>query len=164
MIALYLGAVVAANLIIAHVGPAAVPAVSFALVGFVITARDRNHDRWADDPRKLTLYMGGLILAGGALSAAVNIDALPIAIASAVAFAASEAVNALAYHPMLRRGVPWLARVNLGNVPNAVVDSVLFVTLAFGFAPGIIALQVAAKILGGAMWSLLLARRRPAAA
>jgi queuosine precursor transporter len=155
---LYVGAAAAANLLIAQFGPPAVPVVSFLLVGFIMTTRDRLHDAWQG--RRLSGRLGVLIAAGSLVSYLVNADAAPIAIASAVAFAVSESVNALVYQPMLARGVPWLTRVNAGNVPNALLDSMIFVTLAFGFAPGIIAAQVAAKVLGGAVWSIALSRRR----
>jgi queuosine precursor transporter len=155
---LYVAAAAAANLAIAHFGPRAVPIVSFLLVGFVMTTRDRLHDAWQG--RHLSLRLGLLIAAGSAVSYAVNADAATIAIASAVAFAASETINGLVYQPLLARGVPWLKRVNIGNVPNALTDSLLFVTLAFGFAPVIIGAQVAAKVVGGAVWSLALNRHR----
>jgi queuosine precursor transporter len=155
---LYVAAAAAANLTIAHFGPRAVPLVSFLLVGFVMTTRDRLHDAWQG--RSLGLRLGLLIAAGSAVSYAVNADAATIAIASAVAFAASETINGLVYQPLLARGVPWLKRVNIGNVPNALTDSLLFVTLAFGFAPVIIGAQVVAKVGGGAVWSLALTRRR----
>jgi hypothetical protein len=45
-------------------------------------------------------------------------------------------------------------------VPNAVADSFIFVTLAFGFLPGIILAQIAAKVVGGALWSLLIRSKR----
>jgi queuosine precursor transporter len=152
---LYVAAAAAANLLIAHFGPPAVPIVSFFLVGFIMTTRDRLHDAWRG--RRLSLRLGLLVGAGSLVSYLVNADAASIAIASAVAFAASETINSFVYQPLLARGVPWFRRVNVGNVPNAITDSVLFVTLAFGFAPAIIALQVAAKVFGGLLWSLLLA-------
>jgi queuosine precursor transporter len=158
---LYVAAAAAANLAIAHFGPRAVPLVSFLLVGFVMTTRDRLHDAWQG--RNLSLRLGLLIAAGSAVSYAVNADAAAIAVASAVAFAASETINGLVYQPLLARGVPWVRRVNIGNLPNALTDSVLFVSLAFGFAPSIIALQVLAKTAGGLGWSLILSRRRPRA-
>jgi queuosine precursor transporter len=155
--ALYVLAAAIANLITAYFGPPAVPFVAFVLVGFVMTTRDRLHDAWQG--KNLGVRLGLLIAAGSALSYLINADAANIAIASAVAYAASETVNTLVYKPMLARGVPWLKRVNAGNLPNAITDSVLFVTLAFGFAPVVIAWQVAAKVVGGAVWSLVLARR-----
>jgi len=152
----YVALVAAANLVIAAYGAAAVPIVSFLAIGGVIVVRDRLHDRWQG--RGLTVRMGALVAAGAAVTVAVQVDAAAIAVASAVAFAASETVNAVVYQPMLRRLVPWLRRVNVGNVANATVDSVVFVALAFGLDWAVIGLQVAAKVAGGAMWSLLLAR------
>jgi queuosine precursor transporter len=155
---LYVLAPAAANLIIGHYGPEAVPAVSFFLVGLVITTRDILHERWRGN--HLTAKMAAAIMAGGLLSVAANPGVVRIAIASVVAFIVSEAVNALVYEPMLRRGVPFLGRVNAGNVANAALDSALFVTLAFGFAPWIIAVQIVAKVGGGFLWSLVYAATR----
>jgi len=48
-------------------------------------------------------------------------------------------------------------QVQCSNVVGAVVDSVIFPMLAFGaFPPALIALQSAAKVGGGAIWSVLL--------
>lgn len=157
MIALYLAAVVIANLVITAFGPSAVVPVSFALVGFTMTARDRLHERWQG---KLTVRMGLLIGAGGLISYLLNMDALPIAIASVVAFTASETAGALVYQPLLKRGVGWFSRANSSNVVAAFTDSVIFVSMAFGFDARIIAAQVAAKILGGFFWSIVLYRRQ----
>lgn len=166
LIAAYLAAFTAANLAIWNYGPSAVPWVSFFLIGFIITTRDMLHEHWADDRLSLFVGMGTLILGGGVISYIFNQDALPIAVASVVAFAVSEAVDAVVYHGLLVKQVPFLGRVNVSNVFNAVLDSVIFVTLAFGFSLTIVALQVAAKIAGGFVWSLLYAhfrtRREPA--
>lgn len=48
-------------------------------------------------------------------------------------------------------------RVNGSNVPAALVDSIVFPTIAFGaLLPWIVLGQFAAKVLGGFVWSLLL--------
>jgi uncharacterized PurR-regulated membrane protein YhhQ (DUF165 family) len=49
----------------------------------------------------------------------------------------------------------WL-RVNGSNIPSALVDSLIFPTLAFGsFLWPIVLGQFGAKTLGGFLWSLL---------
>jgi queuosine precursor transporter len=154
----YVAAAAGANLLAAEFGAAIVPFTAFVLIGFVMTTRDALHDAWQG--RQLTLRLGLLIALGSLVSYLINADAARIAIASATAFAASETVNAIVYQPMLRRGVPWMVRVNTGNVPNAVTDSVLFVSLAFGFLWWVIAAQVLAKVAGGFVWSVVIGRWR----
>lgn len=154
--ALYLGAIVAANLLAAHYGPAATIPLAFLFVGLDLTCRDRLHDQWRG--KHLALRMGALIAAGGAISYALNHNAGRIAIASCVAFTVAAIVDALTYTALRDR--PALHRSNGSNIPAALVDSVLFPTIAFGvFAPAIVLGQFAAKVLGGLVWSLILFRR-----
>jgi uncharacterized PurR-regulated membrane protein YhhQ (DUF165 family) len=55
---------------------------------------------------------------------------LPIALASGIAFAVSELADLAVYEPLRRR--QWTAAVVASNVVGAVVDSLLFLVLAFG--------------------------------
>lgn len=160
LIALYLVAIVAANLAVATFGPAITPLIAFLLIGLDLTIRDALHDRWRY--RALPARMALLIAAGSLLSWLINPAASRIAVASALAFALAATADAIAYH--FARHRPWLQRANASNLVGALVDSIAFPTLAFGvLLPGIVALQFAAKVLGGLVWSLLLARfqRRP---
>jgi queuosine precursor transporter len=66
MILVYLLAVVAANLAVAHFGPASTPLVAFALIGLDVTARDALHERWRRRglfPKMLALVAGSLLSA-----------------------------------------------------------------------------------------------------
>src|SRR5688572_27457473 len=96
----YLVAVVAANLIVTQFGPSASVATALFLIGATLTLRDVLHDRWQG--RGLTLRMAGLIGAGAFVSWVLNRNAGPIALASCIAFAASESTDALVYHAMRR--------------------------------------------------------------
>lgn len=161
LIALYLTAIVAANLAVAAFGPVAVIPNSFALIALDLTARDRLHETWHGDARKL----GALIFAGSALSAVLDYRALPIAVASFCAFALSGLADTLVYARLARRG--WYAKVNGSNAVSAAVDSLAFLSilaalggLPFSLVPALAAGQWAAKVAGGALWSWLLARRR----
>jgi uncharacterized PurR-regulated membrane protein YhhQ (DUF165 family) len=159
-VAVYLAAIVAANLLAARYGPAVTVVVAFGLIALDLTTRDLLHDAWHGS--HLALKMGALIVAGGLISYALNAGAARIAIASTVAFTVAAVVDALAYAAAHR--LPRLARVNASNVPSAALDSVLFPTIAFGvFAPLVILGQFAAKTLGGLAWSLILVRRRASA-
>ncbi|WP_211235358.1 VUT family protein [Deinococcus ficus] len=153
--ALYLGAVVAANLLIAHFGPAAAPVVAFVFIGLNLATRDRLHDLWGPHVARNMLL---LVAAGGALSYALNAGAGRVAVASMLAFAVSEAGDALLYHA--RRHRPYLERTNTSNLLGAALDSLIFPVVAFGgFPVGIIALQFIAKVAGGLLWSVVLRPR-----
>lgn len=156
-VVLYLGAIVAANLIVATYAPLYGPwvsiAVGFAFIGLDLTCRDRLHDAW----RGLWLLpkMAVLIATGSVLSYLINRDAGRIALASFVAFAGASSVDALVYQALWRWR--WLWRVNVSNLPSAAADSLIFPTLAFGgFLPWVVAGQFLAKTVGGAAWSFIL--------
>jgi hypothetical protein len=72
-VAIYLAAIVVANLSVAALGPQAVIVNAFLLIGLDLTLRDKLHDRWNND--QLALRMGALILAGGVISYVLNRDA-----------------------------------------------------------------------------------------
>lgn len=92
--------------------------VFFAGLGF--TLRDLLHDvggrRW----------VVVAILTGAALSALLS---GPLALASGAAFLLSESVDFAVYTPLRRRG--WLTAVAASNVFGLVVDSAVFLWLAF---------------------------------
>jgi hypothetical protein len=161
-VALYLAAIVAANLSVAHFGPSVTIINAFLFVGLDLTLRDRLHLAWAGD--RLALRMALLIAAGGAISYLLNRDAGPIAVASTAAFALAAIADGLVFS--LLDGRPRLARINASNVAGAAVDSLVFPTLAFGaLLPAIVIGQFVAKVAGGFLWSLILAvpvRRRAA--
>lgn len=154
---LFLAAIVAANLSIAHFGPEASLVNAFLFIGLDLTCRDRLHDLF-DGHR--VVGMGALIVAGSALSYALNADAGPIALASCAAFGLAAIADAAVYQ--LRRKAPWFQRANESNLAGSAVDSLVFPALAF---PGplmwaIVFGQFTAKVAGGFVWSLVLKGRR----
>lgn len=154
---MYLAAIIAANLTVAMWGPSMTIVNAFLFIGLDLTARDKLHDTWHG--RMLWPKMAALIAAGSLLSWAINRDAGQIALASFVAFALAGAVDAGAYHLLRHRA--WWQRVNGSNVLSAAVDSIVFPSLAFGaFLPLIVLGQFAAKVAGGALWSLFLGAKR----
>lgn len=157
IVALYLSAIIAANLTVAWWGPSVTIINAFLFIGLDLTARDRLHDTWRGNG--LIWKMSLLIAAGGLISYLLNRDAGPIAVASTVAFAAAALTDAGIYHLLRRK--PFLIRANGSNIPGAAVDSIIFPTLAFGsLMPWITLGQFTAKVLGGFVWSLILNRRR----
>ena len=158
-VALYLAAIIAANLTVAAFGPGVTIVNAFLFIGLDLTARDGLHETWRG--RGMTWKMASLIAAGSLLSWFLNRGAGSIALASFVAFAAAGLVDALTYH-LLGRRVRFV-RVNGSNVVSAAVDSLVFPTLAFGaLLPWIVLGQFAAKVVGGYLWSLILIRPKPA--
>lgn len=157
LVGLYLAAIVAANLTVTLFGPSVVVVNALVLVALDLVARDRLHEAWHG--RHLWPKMAMLIVAGSLLSWLLNRNAGPIALASCAAFALAGAADALVYTWL--HDHPWWQKVNGSNAVSATVDSVVFISLAFGWLPWLMLAQTAAKILGGAVWAYVL-RRRPA--
>jgi len=132
---LFVGTVFGANWAITHYGVIGVgfgyqaPAgVLFA--GLAFTLRDLLHESGG---RKWVL--AAILL--GAVSSFLIEDGRQFAIASAVAFTLSETIDFAIYEPLRHRH--WLGAVALSNTFGLVVDSVIFLWLAFGnldFLPG----------------------------
>lgn len=160
LIAMYLVALVAANMAVTHWGPSAAVYMAFLFIGLNLTCRDRLHDAWQGHLlRNMTL----LIASGSVISYAVNRDSGRVALASFVAFAAAETVDAVVYH--LRRHQRWSDRSNESNIASAAVDSLVFPLIAFGtpILWVIVFGQFTAKVAGGYIWSVVLNKREPEA-
>lgn len=148
--ALWLLAIVGANLSIGHFGPEVSIINSCLLIGLGLTTRDHLHNKW--DGKHLKLRMGLLIATGGLLSWLTQPAAGKIALASIIAFAISEVVDAVVYHKT--------RSINKSNAVSAFIDSVLFPTIAFGGFPVLIILgQWVAKVGGGAVWAFILRKK-----
>lgn len=153
MVAIYLAAIVAANLSVAHFGPSIAILNAFLFIGLDLTTRDALHERWKHD--ELMLRMGALLVAGGLISYVLNAGAAQIAIASTVSFALAATADFIVYAALGER--TYMVRVNGSNVVSATVNSLVFPFLAFGsLMPGIVLGLFAAKVLGGFVWSLVL--------
>lgn len=146
----FVGTVVAANWTLKHFGVLNIAGVGVPSgvlwIGLAFTLRDLVHETLG------RLVVLAAIAAGAALSFGISAD---FAVASAVAFAVSELADFAVYEPLRRRN--WLAAVGLSGAVGAVVDSILFLHLAFGsleFLPG----QVLGKV---AMLALTVAALTP---
>lgn len=155
LITIYLGAIVAANLLVVQFGPSISILNAFLFIGLDLTTRDALHERWTSN---LWLKMFALIAAGSLLSWFLNRNAGPIALASFVAFAGAGIADTLVYQVLGDKSR--LVKMNGSNIVSAGVDSLIFPTLAFGFPLlwGIVAGQFAAKILGGGIWAYVITR------
>jgi hypothetical protein len=163
LIAVYLLAIVIANLLVARFGASVVVVNALVLVSLDITSRDSLHDAW-HGPR-LRRNMALLIASGSVLSAALDLAALPVAVASFCAFALSGVADTVVYARLEAR--PWWQRVNGSNIVSALIDSVAFLSLLaalgglpWAVVPALVIGQWAAKTLGGAAWSVVLGRWR----
>jgi uncharacterized PurR-regulated membrane protein YhhQ (DUF165 family) len=157
LVALYLIAIVVANLLVATFGPAVSIVNAFLFIGLDITSRDALHEAWHHNG--LLWKMSALIAAGSLLSWLLNVNAGPIALASFVAFAVSAGADTFAYAALGKRS--YLIRVNGSNLVSAALDSLIFPALAFGFPllwPIVIG-QFVAKVMGGAFWAWVLSTR-----
>lgn len=141
----YVLTIFAANWLIQHVGIVPVgfglhaPAGVFA-AGIALTLRDIT---------QATLGRAAVVLAiiaGAALSYLVS---PAFAVASGVAFLVSELADLAVYAPLERR--TWLGAIALSNTVGLVIDSVLFLWLAFG------SLEFLAGQIVGKAWMTLLA-------
>lgn len=156
LIMFYLTAIILANLSVVAFGPGMSIANAFLFIGLDLTSRDVLHERWQH--QNLWRNMVLLIGIGSALSALLNWDALPIAIASCVAFGLSGIADTISYRLLHQHSR--LIKVNGSNVVSAAVDSIVFPALAFGL-PLLIPIMVGqfiAKTIGGGIWSLILFR------
>lgn len=135
LIAAYLGSIVAAAYAITHIGTQYAPGLPHVvpvwpgieapsgvyIVGLTLVIRDLLTHRIS----KRTMY--GLILIGAGLAAVVSPG---VALASAVAFAASETVD-YAVFLVAERRVGKLPAIVTSNAVSIVVDSIIFLAVAF---------------------------------
>lgn len=156
-LALYVATIPAANWAITTYG---IVPIGFGLMapagvlfaGLAFTFRDLVHDslgRW------WTLAAIG----GGALLSLVVSDPF-VAVASAAAFTVSELADFAVYAPLRRRN--WLGAVAASNGAGTVVDSALFLTIAFGslaFLPGLVVAKLYMTLLAVALLWWLRQRR-----
>lgn len=149
----YFGSVVAANWLIEQVGTVNVgfglqaPA-GVLLVGPALVLRDAVQWLWGI-PTALTVLVIGAVVSYAVASPAV-------ATASAVAFAISEFTDFLVFTSLAPR---WTRAVLLGGIAGALLDSVLFLLIAFGslaLLPG----QMLGKAYGVIAASLMIGARR----
>lgn len=123
----YVGTVITANWAVSRYGfvpvgfgLAAPAGVYFA--GLAFTLRDLLHETLGRMIVVLAIGLGALV--------SFWVASPRLAVASAVAFGVSELTDLAVYEPLRKRR--WLAAVAASNVAGLVVDSVLFLSLAFG--------------------------------
>jgi queuosine precursor transporter len=151
----YLLAIVVANLVVTLFGKAGLILTAVVLIPFDLFARDILHTTWYD--HNLKARMAGLILAGSAISFALNRATIKVAIASCVSFALAAGIDFEAFQVLYSKGTR--VRMHGSNIFSSLADSAAFVTLVFGFSLGTILAQWALKFAGSAAWTELYVRR-----
>lgn len=151
LIALYAVAIIAANLLVAQFGPSITPVNAFFLIGLDLALRNYL-------ALKITKPQMALMIAGtGVLSYLFNPATGMIAVASCIAFTAAALMDWMVFNTVAGK---WLTRNLAGNSAGALVDSILFPTIAFGaLMPEIVLAQMVAKIAGGSAWGYLISRK-----
>jgi len=151
LIALYAAAIITANLLVAKFGPSITPINAFFLIGLDLALRNYL-------ALKMNRYqMAAMILVTGALSYAINPATGMIAIASGIAFTVAALADWATFNTVTGN---WMKRNFAGNSVGALIDSVVFPTIAFGsLMPAIVVAQFAAKVLGGTMWGYLITKK-----
>lgn len=149
LVGCYLFAAVAANLVVNHFGPAALPFTAFCLIPFDHVSRDFLQDKWI---KKGKMKMALLVFTGSALTLLVNISAWRIAVASSTAFVISNFVDYLVYAWLQQKHR--LIKINVANIFSSITDSIIFPLVAFGsVSAGIAVSQSLSKIGGGFFWA-----------
>lgn len=126
LVLLYLATIVLANVLVVWIGPVGVgfglqaPAGVYA-AGAALTLRDLIQDQLG---RRMVL---GCILLGALFSAALDVR---LGLASGVAFLVSELADFAVYTPLRKRS--WIGAIAASNGVGLVIDSMLFLYLAFG--------------------------------
>lgn len=151
---LFLSVVVFANWIISHVGMLPIgfglqAASGTLFAGFAIAFRDIIQDTLG----RFAILI--LIAAGTLLSFAMS--APEVALASAAAFGFGELMNFAVYTPLRTRSTlgdkRWALAVASSNVAASLIDSVLFIAIAFG--PSMIASFALGQFVGKLYATLL---------
>jgi len=150
----YVACIVAANLALDRWGMIVVAGVMLPagvwFAGATFTLRDIVDDLGG------RLWVIGAILAGGAAS---MLFAPSFAIASSVAFLISESADWAVYSPIKRRN-RWAA-IAASNTVGSVVDSLIFLRLAFGSFDGWLSLTIAKALITLPFLAVMaIARRR----
>jgi len=149
----YLAVVAGSNVLVNALGPIATPYTAFFLIALGMILRRLLQDFWTG--KQLVLGVGGLIVSGCVLSWLVVPVSGRVSLASAIGFIVSGIVGSVLYAKLKRH------RMNLSILIEAIVDSFVFLGIAFGWPLNlhVIYAQVMAKVAGGVIWPMVLMPR-----
>lgn len=151
LITLYASAIIAANLLVVQFGASITPINAFFLIGLDLALR--NYIALSLKTWQMVL----MIVGTGAVSYLVNPTTGMIAVASVVAFTLAALADWATFNTVTGK---WMKRNLAGNSVGALVDSVIFPTIAFGsLMPMIVMTQFVAKIAGGTTWGYVINKK-----
>ncbi len=150
----YLFAIIAANNLVATMGPKGLLITGLILIPFDLVSRDVLHDNWKEY-RLVKMFC--LVMVGAFLSYLTNSAAKNIAIAGAAALTCAGVIDYIIYS--LAESKSRLFKMNVSNVFSSLVDSIVFQAIAFGAVSASITWsQTLIKFIGAIVWSLLLVK------
>lgn len=146
--ALFIATIWAANYAVTHWG---FTSVGFGLTapagvwfaGLAFTLRDIVHRSLGRIAVIVCILIGAAFSLAIEASTSIPGGKVTIAVASAIAFLISEFADLSVYEPIRNRG--WLPAVLASNVVGLVIDSFLFIWLAFGWNSELIKGQIVGK-------------------
>ena len=149
LIFLYIGSVLIANLLSYHYYSIYMNGIiCFFLISFDLTVRDYFHITM----RKRDMFF--VILIAGLSSVLINYNSFYIALASTSAFLSAALVDYVLFAVSPGN---FIVRSNVSNILSAIIDSLVFSVIAYGDMGGnIFFIMVAAKLVGGFVYSILL--------
>ena len=131
------------------IGPIAV-SLGTPLIGLALALRDTLQRRYGKQAAKLAILLAAAASVG---FAAMGGTPWSIIIASAAAFVLSESIDYLIYTYV--KGLGEGSRIILSNAVSAPVDSIVFVTIAFGFSWEFVWSQALVKMVATLLYVLL---------
>jgi uncharacterized PurR-regulated membrane protein YhhQ (DUF165 family) len=151
LIAIYAVAIISANLLVSKFGPSITPINAFFLIGLDLALRNYLALKMSK------FQMAAMIVGTGVISYAVNPATGMIAIASGVAFTLAALADWATFNTVSGQ---WMKRNLAGNSAGALVDSIIFPTIAFGsLMPVIVLAQFVAKVAGGTFFGYIIQKR-----
>lgn len=159
---------------VVHIGFGLTAPAGVYFVGLAFTARDVAQEAFGRGTALAARMIVGAILVGAALSYVVArwysspnpfVSAAKLALASAVAFTISELLDYFVFSKT--RGLGWFRAVGISNTAGAVVDSFVFLLIAFGslqFFTGQVVGKVVMTGLALYVLTMLGTQRRPVSA
>lgn len=125
----------------------AVPAGVIAIAP-IFTLRDSIHKKYGYKRVTVLIFVASAISYGASILLG-NEMLGKVTIASVIAFLVSENVDTLVYH--IFRKDTWLSKVTKSNLVSTLLDSIIFITMAFGFIlPLIIGQYIVKMLIAGA--------------
>jgi uncharacterized PurR-regulated membrane protein YhhQ (DUF165 family) len=156
LIPLYLIAFISANLIVKHFGAYGLWFSSALLIPFDFVCRCIIHEKYKG--ARLIAILFALTVAAAGWTILINFDALNIALASCLGFAAAQVGAGIFYQS--NKNKSWFFKVNISDLLAIIFDSIVFQYVAFwSIDPAVTAGQICIKFAGGLFWYYILFKK-----